>query len=161
MKLKNDLIDSLRKQWLKEKPDLDTSAIDIVGRIFILNESHQKDVNSVLKKYGLGYTDFDVLATIKRSGTPYSLRPADLLNSVLIQSGSLTSCIDRLEKAGLVVRERAEKDRRSLTVKLTKKGKEIADQAAIDRFKVASEQTEHLTESEKDSLINLLRKLKK
>ena len=46
--------------------------------------------------------EFDVLATLLRSGPPYRLRPTELYRSLMISSGGLTDRLDRLQKAGLI-----------------------------------------------------------
>ena len=74
-----DLLDQLQSDWQSERPDLDSSGMGIVGRIVLLGEYMKKNANEVLEPLGIGYTDLDVLATLRRSGSPYTLRPADLL----------------------------------------------------------------------------------
>jgi DNA-binding transcriptional ArsR family regulator len=47
---------------------------------------------------------FDVLAALRRSGTPYELNPTELSRAMLLSSGGMTKRLDRLEAAGLVER---------------------------------------------------------
>ena len=154
-----DLIDHLRSDWQAERPDLDTSAMDIVGRILLLSEALKKSASVTLRPFDIGYTDLDVLATLRRSGAPYRLRPADLLGTVLIQSGSLTACLDRLEKRSLVKRTQTEADRRSRSVQLTEKGKTLIDRAIEARFAEAAGVVEGLSQPEAEGMASLLRKL--
>ena len=156
---KKDLIDSLQDQWRVERPELDTQAMGVVGRVLILAETMKKRANQTLSAHGLGYTDLDVLATLRRSGAPFELRPADLLKSVLIQSGSLTACLDRLQKADLITRVANEKDRRSLSVKLTDHGVSVVDKAIVARFEEAHDFISGLSAKEVATLETLLRKL--
>lgn len=156
---KTDLIDQLRQDWHNERPDLDSKAMGIVGRAILLGELMRKSANQALLDFDLGYTDLDVLATIRRSGKPFVLRPADLLKAVLIQSGSLTACLDRLEKAGHIERVATPNDRRSRSVKLTSQGKALIDKAIAVRFQEADNLIAELTTSERETLENLLRKL--
>ena len=154
-----DLIDHLREDWKQERPDLDTSAMDVVGRILLLSEALKKSAGATLRQFDIGYTDLDVLATLRRSGKPYRLRPADLLRTVLIQSGSLTACLDRLEKRSLVKRTETEADRRSRSVQITTTGKNLIDLAIEARFEEASGAVEGLSKAEAKNLASLLRKL--
>lgn len=154
-----DLIDQLHEDWQAERPDLDSSALGIVGRIVLLGEHMKKNANDALLTYGIGYTDLDVLATLRRSGKPFRLRPADLLKAILIQSGSLTACLDRLERSGLIQRVPTPNDRRSRSVELTNKGKSLIEQAIETRFNEASEAVNCLTKKERSTLVTLLRKL--
>lgn len=155
----HDLIDQLRSDWQAERPELDTSAMDVVGRVLLLSETLKKSAGATLRQFDIGYTDLDVLATLRRSGKPYRLRPADLLRTVLIQSGSLTACLDRLEKRGLVERRATEADRRSRSVELTAAGRKHIDRAIEARFDEASAAVSGLAKAEQRTLASLLRKM--
>ncbi|MEM9409257.1 MAG: MarR family transcriptional regulator [Acidobacteriota bacterium] len=150
-----DLIDRLRADWSRERPDLDTSGMAVVGRILHLAEGLRKEANACLKPFDIGYTDLDVLATLRRSGKPYLLRPAELLRTVLVQSGSLTACLLRLERRGLVTRLATPEDRRGLSVQLTAEGIDLIDRAIEARFEqardwTAGQSTETLASLEED-----------
>ena len=43
--------------------------------------------------------EFDVLATLYRSGAPYALNPQKLVEALLLTSGAMTNRLDRLEEA--------------------------------------------------------------
>lgn len=155
----SDLIDRLREDWRRERPDLDTSSMGVVGRLLTLGDSLKKRAGEALAPFGLGYTDLDVLATLRRSGAPFCLRPADLLRSVLIQSGSLTACLDRLEKRGWIERVATPDDRRSRSVRLTEAGRALVDRAIEARFAKADQRVACLSDEERNHLEHLLRKL--
>jgi DNA-binding MarR family transcriptional regulator len=159
MKNQGDLVDRLISDWRRERKDLEPRAMGIVGRILVLGKYLESRVEKVLKPFGLRYTDLDVLATLRRSGAPFRLRPSELLASVLITSGSLTTCLDRLSSAGLVVREPVPEDRRGCIVKLTRKGRGLTDRAIALRFDQAEGAVDHLSSKERDTLERLLRKL--
>jgi len=72
-KQETDIIDHLIIEWNKEQPELDTSAMKVVGRILRLGKLLEKRAGNVLKESGIYYTDLDVLATLRRSGNPYEL----------------------------------------------------------------------------------------
>ncbi len=78
---------------------------------------------------------------------------------MMLSSGAMTHRIDRLEKAGLVVRRDDPDDRRGTLVRLTGKGKTLID-AATNKH-VANEENilAGLTNAEQRSLNELLRKL--
>lgn len=154
-----DLLDRLREEWRDERPELDTSGMAIVGRTILLGELFKKSAQEALRPFGIGYTDLDVLATLRRSGEPFSLRPATLLKTILLQSGSLTGCLTRLEKAGLVAREPVPEDRRGLLARLTPKGRELVDRAIEVRFDEALQKVLDLSEEDRTILERLLRRL--
>jgi DNA-binding MarR family transcriptional regulator len=156
---KKDIIDSLIKEWKNEKPNLDASAMNVVGRILKLGKILEKRAGQALKESDIHYTDLDVLATIRRSGKPYELTPKQLMESVLITSGAMTALLDRLTKLNLIYRAADEKDGRIKKACLTKKGIKIIDKAIKIRFKEASNSIKALTNSEAEQLSSLLKKL--
>lgn len=157
--VKKDIIDSLVEDWKKERPDLDTGAMHIVGRVLKLGKIFEKRAGSALKNSDLYYTDFDVLATLRRSGEPYQLTPKELMQSVLITSGAMTSLLDRLTKLGLIYRETDKKDKRVKRAILTPNGIEVIDIAIEIRFVEAKNSIDCLTKEEMDTLTDLLRKI--
>jgi DNA-binding MarR family transcriptional regulator len=71
----------------------------------------------------------DVLAALRREGSPYRLSPTVLTSSARLSSGGMTSRLDRLEEAGVVRRVPDPGDRRGVLVELTPEGRRIADTA--------------------------------
>lgn len=118
----------------------------------------QKSIEA-LKPFGLHYTDFDVLATLRRIGPPHCMTPTRLLDSVVLTSGAMTAVLRRLEQAGWIERRASEKDGRIRTAALTKLGVEVTNKAAAARFESARETSSHLSEREQKELAILLRKL--
>lgn len=156
---KNDLLDKLIEDWEKERPDLDASAMNIVGRILMLGKILEKRASNVLRENQIHYTDLDVLATLRRSGKPYELSPTQLRKSVLITSGAMTALLDRLEKSKLLERRPDPNDGRVKLARLTRKGKSTIDKAIAIRFEEATSAIAILTKREKESLSKLLKKV--
>lgn len=154
-----DVVQELLHQWRHERPELDPSAMAIVGRLLRLGKKLEVRANVVLKEFGLVYTDLDVLATLRRSGKPYALKPSQLQRSVLITSGAMTACLNRLESAGLIARSASDQDRRSLSAGLTFAGRRLVDRAVEVRFAEADDAVKDLTSMERKQLGELLRKL--
>jgi DNA-binding MarR family transcriptional regulator len=100
-----DRADAAVKQWARERPDLRTLPMAIFAR---LNEAADRvtrvHMNPLFARVGLQAGEFDVLATLRRSGRPYMLSPTQLYEAAMISSGAMTDRLDRLERAGLVVR---------------------------------------------------------
>jgi DNA-binding MarR family transcriptional regulator len=72
-----------------------------------------------IRTLGLTPSQFDIVVTL---GNTRGMSCRELGERTLITKGTLTGVLDRLETKGLVVREESAADRRSFTVKLTKKG---------------------------------------
>jgi DNA-binding MarR family transcriptional regulator len=72
----------------------------------------QGELDRVFAQYDLEGGDFDVLATLRRTGAPYRLTPGELSRSTMVTTGGMTKRLDRLEAAGLIRRELDPTDRR-------------------------------------------------
>ncbi|MCV9960553.1 MarR family transcriptional regulator [Pararhizobium sp. BT-229] len=154
-----DQVDRLRGQWNSELPDLDTEPMAILGRAYRLSNLVRPSIEATFASFGLDRGEFDVISTLRRSGPPYRLTPTELYTSLMISSGGLTHRLDRLQKAGLVARERSVADGRSIVVGLTEEGVRLAEVAF--RADMASEALylAGLDQQERTELASLLRKL--
>lgn len=158
--METDKIDQILDQWRQESPQLDASALAIVGRVLRIARLLEKHRETVLADYGLSLWSFDVVATLRRQGPPYQLKPTDLYSLLMLSSGAMTNRIDRLEKDGIVVRQRDPGDRRSVMVQLTPNGIALADR--VVPALLASEQqllSQFTSTGDRDSLIALLRQI--
>jgi len=79
-----DGVDRILRQWQRERPDLDTSPMGVIGRVSRLSRQLEQRLDPVFARHGLEQGLFDVLATLRRSGEPYRMRPADLAASVML-----------------------------------------------------------------------------
>ncbi len=154
-----DHVDRLRGQWARELPDLDTEPMGILGRASRLTNLHRISMEAIFARFGLDRGEFDVIATLRRSGPPYRLTPTQLYTSLMISSGGLTHRLDRLEKAGLVRREKSEQDGRSLLVALTDAGFSRVEEACRAHVANGFAFLEALDATERSVLAGLLRKL--
>lgn len=154
-----DHVDRLRRQWAKELPDLDTEPMAILGRAMRLTNMVRPSIEATFAGYGLDRGEFDVIATLRRSGPPYRLTPTEMYSLLMISSGGLTHRLVRLEKAGLIRREPSPDDGRSMLVALTDTGFVLAEKAF--RKDMANELgfLAPLSAKERETLAGLLRKL--
>lgn len=123
-----DQVARIQQQWARERPDLDTSAMGIIGRLHRLADAVHAELRPVFEKAGLSDGDFDVLAALRRSGSPFALSPGQLAETTMITSGTVTKRVDRLAAAGLVTRERVEHDGRVRRIALTESGRALVDE---------------------------------
>ncbi len=156
---KKDLVDQLIEDWQREAPTLDTSGMAIVGRVVQLGRLLEQRVQAKLKPYGLIYTDFDLLATLRRTGGEYCLTPTELRQSVLLTSGAMTAALDRLEGMGLIERVRNKSDRRSMSARLTPAGLALLDKVVQIRFDDANDMITGLSDDEAATTADVLRRL--
>lgn len=147
------------EQWQAERPDLDATPILVIGRIHRLAIALDVELLKVYAAHGLGDGDFDVLATLRRSGAPYELTPTELMEQTMVTSGAVSKRLDRLEGAGLVARRVSEGDRRSRIVALTRAGRELMDRAVPEHLANEARLLAGLTERERTQLASLLGRL--
>jgi DNA-binding MarR family transcriptional regulator len=155
----NDLVDLVVSQWNKECPAQDFAAMSVVARVFRLNAFATRNVNRSFRRHQLHQGEFDVLATLYRSGAPHAMNPQKLVDALLLTSGAMTNRLDRLEQAGLLVRSPNPDDRRGVIVSLTAEGLRVIKQVLKDYLKDLNELLEPLTAAERRQLAGLLKKL--
>lgn len=126
-----DAVDAIRAQWQRERPDLDTRNMALIGRLARCAGQLQKRLNDTFAQYGICNWEFDVLATLRRSGAPYCLAPTALFSSLMLSSGTMTRQLQLLAERGLVERLPNPADARSLLVRLTPDGLALVE-AALD-----------------------------
>ena len=154
-----DHVDGIVEQWRRERPDLDLSGMAVIGRIGRLERSLAPKLAEVFAGHGLEAWEFDVLATLRRSGEPHRLTAGELLDSMMVTSGAVTHRIDRLEERGLVSRERDPADGRRVLVALTTAGRRVVDAAVADHTANEAELVGGLSDREREQLVRLLRRL--
>jgi DNA-binding MarR family transcriptional regulator len=154
-----DHVDAIARQWARERPDLDVSALVLLGRLFRAAHLADAELGIRIRRHDLEPGWFDLLAALRRSGAPYELTPTGLMRTTLLSSGGITKRIDRLEADGLVERHPDPADRRGTLIRLTGRGKALIDEALAAH--VANEEAllESLSPTERRRLDALLRKL--
>ena len=157
--MERDHVDEVVGQWELERPDVDVSGMAVIGRITRLNQALRPRLNTVFASHDLESWEFDVLATLLRNGVPYQLTPGELLDSMMITSGTMTNRIKRLEERGLVERVASPIDRRQVLVTLTDTGLAKVDAALVDHAANEAKIIASLTERQRDQLVKLLRRL--
>jgi DNA-binding MarR family transcriptional regulator len=154
-----DSIDALLAEWRRERPDLDPSPFGIFGRIWRLSATLLSDAEKWLSPIGLTFESFSLVVTLRRSGAPYELNPTAFYRESLLSSGAITNRIDRVEAEGLVKRLPDPNDRRGTIVRLTPKGRALADRAIKLHFEALSETLAGMDSGQRDQLAKLLSKL--
>ncbi|MDX6232302.1 MAG: hypothetical protein QOH68_1286 [Nocardioidaceae bacterium] len=154
-----DNVDLIVAQWKVERPDIDASPMEVIGRISRLAADLDPLLAPVFTSRGLGDGEFDVLATLRRSGEPFELSPGELGASMMVTSGAVTKRIDRLERSGLVTRRVSDVDARARLIRLTAEGLRIVDEAVVDHVANEKRLLSGLSAAERETLADLLRKL--
>ncbi len=125
----NDAVQRILQQWDQQRPDLDVSAMGILGRLARAQMLVQKQLNLVFAEFDLTCWEFDVLATLRRTGAPYRLSPTALFSSLMLSSGTMTRQLQQLEARGFIRRQSNPADARSMLVELSDSGLVLIEQA--------------------------------
>ena len=155
-----DGVDEILEQWQRERPELDPSPIGIIGRISRLARELEQRLERVYRDHGLEPGWHDVLATLRRNGPPYRLRPTDFSGQLMLTSSGTTKRLDRLEQAGLIARAPDPADRRGTLITLTPAGRELIDAVTEAHLDNERDLIAALSADEQRLLGDLLRKLR-
>lgn len=154
-----DPVDAITAQWAKVRPELDTAPMAVYGRIYRIARAMGDRIEKAYERFGISRGEFDVLATLRRSGEPYTLSPRQLSATLMLTTGGMTGRLDKLERAGLLSRSPDPHDRRGLRVTLSERGLEIVDEAVVAGLELQREGLEGLGEEQVEQLQELLRQL--
>jgi DNA-binding MarR family transcriptional regulator len=150
MGMNRDNVDLIVEQWKNEIPELNTKPMAIWGRVKRIVKYTERRLGENFSKFTLNSGEFDVLATLRRSGGEFKLKPTELYNLLLVTSGAMTNRIDTLEKKGLVKRVNDTEDRRTVYVQLTGDGLKLINESLYHHVSLEEKLLEALTEEEKD-----------
>jgi DNA-binding MarR family transcriptional regulator len=154
-----DGVDLILEQWRRERPELDPSPIGIIGRISRLARELEARLEPVYREHGLEAGWHDVLATLRRQGPPYQMRPSDFSTALMLTSSGTTKRLDKLEQAGLLARAPDPADRRGTVITLTQAGHDLIDAVTAAHLDNERRLLAALSEAEQTRLADLLRKL--
>lgn len=153
-----DAVDLLLAQWARERPDLDSSPVAVVGRIHRLGDRLRAELVARYRDFGLGEGEFDVLATLRRHGAPFALQPGELAAATLVTTGGMTKRVDRLVAAGLVERTAGPGDGRTRTIALTPRGRALIDDAYAAHLENERRLLAPLGDADRRALADILRR---
>jgi len=156
-----DRVEEILSQWRSQRPDLDVTAMGTVGRVSRVSGRFSAAMNATFAKHGINAAAFDVLATLRRAGTPYRRSIGEMMDWMMISSGSTTNRIQKLERAGLIERVVDENDARKAFVQLTKRGLQKIDEVVVDHVDTQAGLVACLTEEERILLEQVLTKLER
>lgn len=123
----NEIIDDTIATWQEIRPDLDITGMDLVLRMTSIVRISAARIHDQLNELGITLSEFDVLATLRRSGAKAELTPSHIAEVGMVKPSGLSHRLARLERAGLVSRTVDPDDRRSALISITPAGRRLAD----------------------------------
>ena len=147
----------MQAQWRAERPEIDTSPMGIIARLHRIADALRGELLTLYREHGLGEGEFDILATLRRSGAPFELTPSELAQQTMVTTGAVSKRLDRLETAGFVTRRENLEDARGRVVALTPQGRDTIDRAYEAHMRNEARLLDHFSAAEREQLRGLLR----
>ena len=121
----------------------------------------KKRADEFFRPFGLTDVQFNLMMLLEyQSSEEKGLSQAQISGMMLVNRANITSLVDRMEKADLVVRTAAESDRRYNIVKFTGRGKKLLARVEPLYAKEVNTVMTILKESEQKRLNNMLEKIR-
>jgi DNA-binding MarR family transcriptional regulator len=110
----------------------------------------------LMKTAGLTAPQMLILQTLRDQGDAII---SDVANHINLSQATVTSILDRLEKRGLVMRERSQQDKRKVYACLTDAGSELIRNAPMPLQEYVSRQFSDLQDWEQTHIISALQRV--
>ncbi|HWJ79438.1 MAG TPA: MarR family transcriptional regulator [Niallia sp.] len=115
-----------------------------------------ENVNKLISTYGLNPTEFAVMELLYHKGD----QPLQQIGGkILLASGSITYVVDKLEEKGYLRRVACPTDRRVTFAQITEDGKKLIENIFPNHEKKIHDMMSELTTEEKDTAIELIKRL--
>lgn len=148
--------DSRLQHELKKKRPFDSPDQEAILNILRTSDQFQNRFGRLFREFDLTHSQYNVLRILRGEGKPMPcLEIGDRMIQVV---PAMTGLLDRLEKQGLVLRERCTQDRRVVYVTLTDSAKDLLKRMDGPVSKLHHQLIGHLTQSELKELSRLLEK---
>jgi DNA-binding MarR family transcriptional regulator len=154
-----DEVDLVVEAWARERPDLDVDPMRVLSRVTRLARHLDRQRAAAFSAHDLETWEFDVLAALRRAGSPNQLSPGQLLRETMVTSGTMTNRVDRLAARGLVQRDLHPDDKRGVLVRLTEAGQAAVDAALADLLTAEHRLLAGLDPDDQQRLAGALRRL--
>ncbi len=148
--------DSRLQHELKKKRPFDSPDQEAILNILRTSDQFQNRFGRLFREFDLTHSQYNVLRILRGEGKPMPcLEIGDRMIQVV---PAMTGLLDRLEKQGLVLRERCTQDRRVVYVTLTDSAKDLLKRMDGPVSELHHQLIGHLTQSELKELSRLLEK---
>lgn len=142
----------------------------------LVHESHKPEVDAILETFLYLYTESrrltkgmarevgltgPQLTVIKLLEVFGDLSLSSLSERIRAQNSTVTGIIDRMEREGLVKRERSTTDRRVVFIRLSEKGKRLANDVNVEPMAIFREALAGLSRDDARDLLRILTKVQK
>ncbi|HBG77695.1 MAG TPA: hypothetical protein DDW84_02435 [Phycisphaerales bacterium] len=149
------------KQELNLKKGFDLLEHEAVLNVYFTATLLKKRADSFFKTLGLTDVQFNVLMLLHyQAENNEGLSQAQLGEMMLVNRANITTLIDRMEKANLVIRTSVSNDRRTNIIKLTANGKKLFAKAEPLYAQQVKEMMTGFNQTEQKNIISLLERVR-
>ena len=141
---------------LKKKHPFESLEQEATLNIVRTNDQFQNRFGRLFREHGLTSSQYNVLRILRGEGKPMPC--LDIAERMVQVVPAMTGLIDRLEKQGLVRRDRCTEDRRVIFIELTDKGGALLQQLDEPVMEMHRSLVGHLSQTELKELSRLLEK---
>ncbi|AEE44953.1 MarR family winged helix-turn-helix transcriptional regulator [Cellulomonas fimi] len=140
--------------WRRELPGVPTRSVAVVWAVKTVASELRRARERALHAQQVDPATLDLLSTLRRSGSPYTLTTRALAERCLVSAGAVSQRVARAEEDGLVVRTPG--PGRSVEVALTGAGHRVVERVAQHVLDADDALTAALTDDELGTLEALL-----
>jgi DNA-binding MarR family transcriptional regulator len=134
---------------------------EAVLNIYYTGACIKKKADDVFRTLGLTDVQFSVMMLLHyQSGGEDGLSQSQLSDMMLVNRANITTLVDRMEKADIVVRTASPEDRRRNIVKLTKRGKRLFAKAEPLYSKLVRKVMSPASSAQQRNIITILGKIR-
>lgn len=141
---------------LKKKRPFDLLEQESMLNLLRTNDQFQNRFGRLFREFGLTSSQYNVLRILRGEGKPMPCQ--EIADRMIQVVPAMTGLLDRLEKQGLITRERSSEDRRVVYVELAEKARELLSQMDDPVSDLHKRLIGHLTSAELRELSRLLEK---
>jgi DNA-binding MarR family transcriptional regulator len=139
---------------LGKRNPFDNLAVEAVLNIARTSAVLTGEAEHLLKEHGITGPQYNALRILRGEGQP--MQVYQIAERMVTPQSDITRLVDRLEKSGLVTRERCGDDRRVVWVTLTAAGKSIVKKLDRPLVELHDRQFQHLSQRDLKTLNELL-----
>lgn len=140
------------------EPDNKAEVDGIVETIIYLYTESRRITKQAARELGLTGPQLTVIKLLETFG---DLSLSSLSERIRAQNSTVTGIIDRMEREGLVTRERSTTDRRVVYIRLSPKGAELARTIQIEPMEIFRKVLTTLSKDDTKDLLRILSRLQK
>jgi DNA-binding MarR family transcriptional regulator len=137
-------------------PEIKSDVDQVLETIIYLYTESRRITKELARRADLTGPQLTVVKILEQIG---DLSLSELSERIRAQNSTVTGIIDRMEREGLVVRERSKEDRRVVYIRLTAKGRKLAEEIPVEPMEIFRNALECLSASETRELLKILGKV--